>query len=165
MTPVDRVKAGLLTIIDGATRRIDYLALYPCRVAAQNADGTLELQPDSNSLPSLSKVPVRLGVPGVAVKVAAGSRVLLGFEGGNPQRPAAFLWEFNGSALTEFAIGNSPTSYVALATQTKAALDAIVSTFNAHTHSGVTTGPGASGPPATPISTSTNVASATVKST
>lgn len=165
MTPFDRVKEGLLKLIDGQTRRIDYLALYPCKVATQNADGTLELQPDSAAMPQLSKVPIRLGVPGVKVKVTAGCRVLLGFEGGDPRRPAAFLWEFNGSTLTELAIGNNPTSYVALATQTKAALDAIVTWANSHVHTGVTTGGGSSATTATPLSTSTNVASSTTKST
>lgn len=166
MTPFDRIKAGLVQLIEGQTRRIDYLALYPCRVVAQNADGTLELQPDSAAVPSLSKVPIRLGVPGVKVKVAAGCRVLLGFEGGDAQRPAAFLWEYSGASLTEMAIGNNPTSYVALATATKSALDAIVSAFNAHSHPYVNvTTPSTTSPPASPIATSTNVASATVKST
>jgi hypothetical protein len=135
-------------------------------VAAQNGDGSLELQPDDERLPPVSRVPLRLGLPGVAVKVAAGSRVLLGFEGGDARSPVALLWEpAGGSSLTELAIGSSPTSFVALATSTKAALDAIVSAFNTHTHTGVTTGPGSSAVPASLITTSTNVASSTVKST
>jgi len=155
----DRIKQALLGLIEGHTARFDFFAFYPARVAAQNADGTLEVQPDSAAVPPVSQVPIRLGVPGVKVKVAAGCRVLVGFEGGDPRRPVATLWQFDGPALLELAIGANPTSYVALATQTKAALDAIVSWANTHTH------PSNGAPPATPLSTSTNVASTTTKST
>lgn len=74
-------------------QRIDYLAAYPSRVVAQNADGTLELVPDSPRLSSYSKVPIRYGVPGVSATVASGARVLLEFGGGDARNPIATVWE------------------------------------------------------------------------
>lgn len=73
-------------------RRMDHLALYPCRVVQQRADGTLDLEPESSTVPSCQGVPIRHGLPGVTVEVAAGERVLLGYEGGDPSRPFAALW-------------------------------------------------------------------------
>jgi hypothetical protein len=62
-------------------------------VLGPSEDGTLELRPDNPRVPGLSKVPLRLGVPGVRVIVLPGARVLVGFEGGDPSRPVASLWE------------------------------------------------------------------------
>jgi len=73
-------------------RRLDYLALYPARVVQQRDDGTLDLEPESSLVPSCQGVPIRHGLPGVTVTVAAGERVLLGYEGGDPSRPYAALW-------------------------------------------------------------------------
>lgn len=75
------------------SRRLDYLALYPSRVVAQSADGTLDLFPDDPRVPPCRGVPVRYGLPGVRAAVPAGTRVLLTYEGGDPRRPVASLWE------------------------------------------------------------------------
>lgn len=97
MADFERMKGALASFIEQVMGRVDYHALYPCRVVSQNADGTLELKPDTDKMgPGLSRVPIRLGLPGVAVKVKAQARVLLGFEGGDPQRPVATLWEADG---------------------------------------------------------------------
>lgn len=74
---------------------VDYFAQYPAKVLAQNADNTLELQPDSPRLPGLSGVPMR-GLPGVVAKVKPGARVLVGFENGSPDAPVAMLAEPSG---------------------------------------------------------------------
>lgn len=80
-----------------------YQGLRPARVVSQNADFTLELRPDENLLPGLSQVPIKHGVPGLQVKVAAGARVLLGFQGnGDPSAPYAALWE--SGTLTELVV-------------------------------------------------------------
>jgi hypothetical protein len=86
---------ALANFIRAVVGPVDYYAQHPARVLAQNGDGTLELQPDSPRIPALSAVPLR-GLPGVAVKVAAGARVLVGFESGNPGAPVAMLWEASG---------------------------------------------------------------------
>jgi len=90
---LDRVKTYLARIVDDVMRRVDWYAWYPARVLGQSEDGTLELRPDNPRVPGLSKVPLRLGVPGVRVNVLPGARVLVGFEGGDPSRPVASLWE------------------------------------------------------------------------
>lgn len=72
--------------------RLDYLARYPARVVSQRADGTLDLVPDDARVPSCAGVPYR-SLPGVALSVPAGARVLLGYAGGDPARPFAELWE------------------------------------------------------------------------
>lgn len=81
--------------IEGAIRAlvpVDYLAIYPCKVIAQQANGSLDLRPERAGLPDLSGVPIRCGLPGCKVTVAAGARVLVGFEGGRPDAPYAALW-------------------------------------------------------------------------
>lgn len=125
---LDRVKESFRVLV-GALQPIDYLALYPAKVVSQNADKTLELIPDDTRFKGIKSVPVRLGLPGCSVDVAGGSRVLLGFEAGDPSRPVATLWQ--QSVVTELRIGNSPTSYLALANSVNTELNALKSVFSA----------------------------------
>jgi hypothetical protein len=154
------LRKHLHAIIDARTARIDFLAVYPAKVVAQNADGTLELQPEDSRLAGFSKVPIRHGLPGCVVKVQAGATVVLGFENGDNCRPFASLW--GPSALVELVL-NGGVKHIALGEDVKAALDGLVAAFNGHTH-GVT---GAvTKTPDMPIAgLNTNVSSATVKST
>lgn len=95
----DRFKASIEAIVDQIVgARLDYLARYPSRVVSQS--GTkLELKPDDSRIPGLKGVPIRLGIPGLAVTVPAGARVLLAFEAGDPSKPIAEIWE-SGTPLT-----------------------------------------------------------------
>jgi len=93
--------------IDRRLAPLDYLALYPAKIIAQNADGSLELRPDDARVPDLSSVPIRLGLPGVSVTVAPGSRVLIGFENGKPSAPVATIWD--ASTLKTITITASAT--------------------------------------------------------
>ncbi len=103
---VGRLLAGLEKIVRRITRRVDFCALYPARVLSQNANGTLELAPESETLPAMQAVPYRT-LPGVALTVPAGSRVLLGFEDADPARPVALLWELG--TVTRLAVNGSNT--------------------------------------------------------
>jgi hypothetical protein len=94
-------------VIRRALRRVDYLAFYPCRVVSQSGQ-LLDLIPDDTRLPSISGVSIRHGVPGLSVAVPTGTRVLLGFDGGDPSRPFAALWERGGTA-TQIAVNGSST--------------------------------------------------------
>lgn len=106
--PSGRFVDALARLVAALTRRVDYLGTFPARVVQQHADGTLDLRPDDESrLASCTRVPLRHGLPGVtAVSVAAGTRVRLAFDAGDPARPYAALWDagnatsltFNGSA-------------------------------------------------------------------
>jgi hypothetical protein len=98
-----RLFDGLRRWLRKATARMDTLALYPARVVSQNADGTLEVKPDSDRLPGLSRVRIKAGLPGVLVRVASGARVVIAFEEGDPRLPVATLWE--DAKLTDLRIG------------------------------------------------------------
>ena len=90
---LDKTKQSLAAFIRAVMSRVDFMAMYPCQIVSQNADSTLELKPDDARLPSLSNVQLRLGLPGCTAKVASGSRVLLGWYGGDPSKPFAALFE------------------------------------------------------------------------
>lgn len=91
--PAGRMLDALSRLVASLTRRVDYLAHYPARVVQQRDDGTLDLAPDDPRVPSCQAVPVRYGVPGLRAEVAAGARVTLSYEGGDPSRPIATLWD------------------------------------------------------------------------
>ena len=97
MADNDRLKRSLSGFVRGVMGRFDYHALYPCAVVTQNADGTVDLQPDaSTQMPGLQHVKLRYGIPGATVKVQAGTRVLLGFDNGRPDSPYAAIWDPSG---------------------------------------------------------------------
>lgn len=74
-----------------------YAHSYPARIVTQHGDGTVDLSPDSAAVPSLTGVPLRLGVPGLRVELHANQRCRLHFDGGSPQRPYAALSDAEGN--------------------------------------------------------------------
>lgn len=101
------LKATLERIVDAMVGpRIDRCALYPARVVAQAADGTLEVMLDDPRFASMTRIPIRTPVPGAVVKVQPGARVLIGWEPGRapaqPPIPYASLWE--SGTLSELVI-------------------------------------------------------------
>jgi hypothetical protein len=115
-----RPRGMVVSWLDAARRMmqpaIDYSRWYPARVISQHADGSLELYPDDERVRGngLTRVPLLHGIPGVSVKVAAGGRVRLFFEAGDPKLPAAALWP-DGSSVVEVSIGGSgPIALAAL---------------------------------------------------
>jgi len=62
-------------------------------------------------------------------------------------------------------LGAAVGQFIALANLVQTALNTIVTTFNAHLHTGVTTGPGSSGPPGTPLAALGPVAATLAKAT
>lgn len=99
---LDKTKQGLAAFIRSVLSRTDFLAMYPCKIIAQNADSTLELKPDDARLPPYSSVPLRLGIPGCTVTLAAGSRALVGWYAGDPTKPFAALFE--SSTVTQLNV-------------------------------------------------------------
>jgi len=85
--------AALVEAIIG--RRLDYHALYPSTVMRQAANGTLDLLPDDERMRGTGCQGIRLrhGLPGYTCTVPVATRVLLGFEAGDPKRPHAALWD------------------------------------------------------------------------
>ncbi len=97
--------AALERLLSRLTRRVDYTALWPARVVAQQGNGSLDLVPDSPRVAPCQGVPYRT-LRGLSVDVPAGARVLLGYEGGDPAQPYALAWEL-GSATAVRVNGGS----------------------------------------------------------
>ena len=92
---LDRIKQLVADLVEhfvGA--RLDYHARYPCTVTLQIGN-QLQLAPDDARMRGfgLASVELRHGLPGYLVTVPIGTRVLLGFDAGDPSRPYAALWE------------------------------------------------------------------------
>ena len=77
-----------------------YARQYRARVVAQSDDAeTVDVRPDDPSLPDMSKIDLRHGIPGARVSVAMGTYVLVGWDDGRPDRPFAALWKRDSHAL------------------------------------------------------------------
>lgn len=94
-------KSWLLTIIRAVMGHAMYWGQYPARIVTQRENGTLDVIPDDQRMPPMTEVPIRYGVPGIAVKVDSG-RVLVSFENGDPRYPVATLWD--GGVVRELKI-------------------------------------------------------------
>jgi hypothetical protein len=98
------LRAELAKFVRAVTARFEHAVLYPATVRAQAGDGTLALELDAGApVPSLVGVPIRHGLPGVtAVAVAVGARVRVGFDGADPARPFAALWDARNATSVTF---------------------------------------------------------------
>lgn len=100
-----RLRESLEAIVEALVgRRLDYHALYPCTVASQASDGTLDLLPDDARIrgTGTSGIKLRHGLPGFTCTVPAGARVLMGFEAGDPKRPYAVAWDVGSVTSVTF---------------------------------------------------------------
>lgn len=100
---LERLRDELATFARNALGRVPFLGLTPGTVRAQAGDGTLDVVLDPGAaLPELVGVPIRHGLPGVtAISVGAGARVRVGFDGADPRRPFAVLWDAgNATSVT-----------------------------------------------------------------
>lgn len=82
--------------------RFGFLKLVAGNAVRQNADGSLQFQPDSASYPSTNPTPYRLGIPGTTCKVAPGARCMVAYADADPGRPVVVSWE--KSTLQELVI-------------------------------------------------------------
>lgn len=91
--PTNRLLAAFEALVKRVMRRVDYLALYPARVVAQDGDGgSLDVVPDDPRVTVPRGLPYRT-LAGVAITVPSGTRCHVGFEGGDPSKPYVALWE------------------------------------------------------------------------
>lgn len=169
---LDRIKGHLDNIVRSVVSdvAVDYKAFYPSKILKQNGDGSLDLKPDDPRIPGCSNVPLR-GLPGIAVKLSGG-RALLGFEGSDPSKPIAALFEITG--LTTIYIGGSDVTgadvanFVALANLTLDRINTLQSAHDTHTHQVTTAGAptahtGTAFPVTSPIGALASVAATKVK--
>lgn len=89
---------------------IDYFRLAGGRIAAQNGDGTLQVQPDDSRYSGLKKVMVRLGLPDTVVQLdpTANNRSVVGWEGAAPTGPVHL--GFGESKATLISLADSAGS-------------------------------------------------------
>lgn len=67
------------------------MGVYRGVVVAQSGQ-TVDVKLDDPRLPGMSALPIQVGLPGATVELAAGARMLVGFENGDPAKPIALLW-------------------------------------------------------------------------
>jgi len=78
---------------------------FPAKVVVQNADLSVDVAPDSNFLPSMQALPLRMPAPGVVLKVQPGSRVQVVFENGDRAGPVAVpIWDQDAGETLELEI-------------------------------------------------------------
>ncbi len=115
---LDRLKRHLEEFIETLIgRKLLYAYQYTATVVSQSGAGDVEVLPDDKRIRGngQSSVILRHGIPGVTVEVDQGQRVVIAFEGGNPDRPfilsydpgAAFVDDINIDAQTTIDIGDT----------------------------------------------------------
>lgn len=81
-----------------------YSRMYRAKVVAQDDDtDEVDVRPDDPSLPDMSKLPLRHGIPALRVSVELGSYVLVGWDDGRPDHPFAGLWT-RGTVVRKLSI-------------------------------------------------------------
>jgi hypothetical protein len=157
---------ALDALIEQLRRESDFDRPWACQVISQRDDYSLELLPDDDRIrgSGLDQILIAPGLPGIRAEVPGGARCYVEFVGGDPSLPRVTAWDAE-TALTLITVGASGSAeFVALANlvlaelqsvksefdTVKASLDTFATSFLAHVHSGVTTGPGSSGPTVTP---------------
>lgn len=91
------MKQAFADLVGSFFPQIDYFAFYPGTLKAMSADKKkVDVDPDNKKLlPGMGSIRLKLGMPGATVDVepGTGSRLLIGFEEGDPSKPYAMLWE------------------------------------------------------------------------
>lgn len=93
---LDRMKQELATIIEAMVgRRLLYSYHWVGTVASQNSDGSLEIVLDDSRVSGTGhdNIVVRHGMPGVMAEIEEGQRVVLVFEGGDPDKPFVIAYD------------------------------------------------------------------------
>lgn len=94
------------TFVQRETAHRDFEAKYLAKAVSQNSDGTLELQPYDSRVPPMSKVAVKLGIPGVVTyKIQPPLDVVVEFENGSPA--GAVVTNFLPGTAQELALAAS----------------------------------------------------------
>lgn len=105
---LDRLKEAFAAIVRGMVPQVDYFAWYRARVVQQQllASGAslVDVQPDDPRIPGMKGIPLRLGMPAVSVQIAPGGFVLVGWDGGDPGKPQAALWDGGEAPATKAVI-------------------------------------------------------------
>jgi hypothetical protein len=90
---LDFIKKNLKLVIELLLPSLSPFARWPAQVVKQNADGTVDVTPDSPSLFGTTGLKIKYGQPGIKATIQPGARVLIGFEEGKLTRPFVELFE------------------------------------------------------------------------
>ncbi len=97
----DAMKRALFALVRASRPTVDYLGYYSAKVVVQSPDrSTVDVVPDDDRLPPMSKLPLDLGIPGATVQIAPGTLVMVGWRNGDPQRAYAFLFQKGAEVYT-----------------------------------------------------------------
>lgn len=101
--------AALFALFDQWLRRVGYpfTRCQPGRIAAQNADNTVQFQPDDSTIAPMRRVGIRVGLPDTTVQINPSSRAVSCWEAGQPTGPV--LQSFGDSTASKIKIGKSAT--------------------------------------------------------
>lgn len=102
---IERTSRALRQIIKGLLAPIDYYAMYPATVIKDHGDMTLDVEPDSEKLPQMTRLPLLGILPNCRVKVKKGARVFVGFENGEPTKPRCYVFDSGVLELLELRTG------------------------------------------------------------
>jgi hypothetical protein len=95
----DRLKESIFALVRAALPTLDYYALYRGKVVTQSGD-KVDVIPDDSRIPDMSAIPIKLGLPGVSIQITPGAYVLIGWEGGDSQRPYVMVWETGANVVS-----------------------------------------------------------------
>lgn len=100
---IEAIRSLVLRVLNDSDR-LDFRALYPGRVVSQDgAGGAVDFSFDEARLKSKSGVPLA-PVPGHTLALAPGTRVLLGWLGGDERFPRVFPAHDGAGGLTSIAV-------------------------------------------------------------
>lgn len=102
---IERTSRALRQIIKGLLAPIDYYAMYPATVIKDHGDMRLDVEPDSEKLPQMTRLPLLGILPSCRVKVKKGARVFVGFENGEPTKPRCHVFDSGVLELLELRTG------------------------------------------------------------
>jgi hypothetical protein len=107
---LDRLKESLAAVVRAMIPGVDYFGWYRARVIQQkvltSGAMTVDVQPDDPRIPGMAGIKLKLGLPATTVTIPPGAYVLVGWEGGDPQRPQAALWDGGETPTTKTVINS-----------------------------------------------------------
>jgi hypothetical protein len=121
---------------------IRYRCIYRAKVLGQSSDRqAVSVRPFDASLPDMTDIPLRHGVPGIKVQVAPGCSVQIGWDDGRPDRPFAALWSADASAVKvslvtdDLRLGSDgATEPAVLGNQWRTLMNTVLTALATHTH-------------------------------
>lgn len=91
-TETDRLKGAFRALARGAFPEALYSRVWRAKMVRQKSALRVDVEPYDLRLPPMANIPLKVGAPGVEVKIPPGHDVAVGWEDGRPDRPYATQW-------------------------------------------------------------------------